>query len=67
MVHGTADHVYFIRVAQVAPFDQQAFDSKKQELLKNLSAESERLVIGSFVASLFRNATIELNESLLQN
>jgi len=55
---------YVLRLDQVQELDQEVFNEKKNELSGQLTNEEMRLFIVGFVASLFRNAKIETNESI---
>lgn len=52
---------YIMRLDAIEPFNQEAFEAKKDGLLNQ---EEMRLYIMGFVASLFRNAKIETNETI---
>lgn len=56
---------YLVRLDEVEPFNQQEFEHKREELKKQLYGEYARMLAEGFVASLGRNATITINESLL--
>jgi hypothetical protein len=56
---------YLVRLDEVEPFNQQEFEHKREELKKQLYGEYARVLDEGFVASLGRNATITINESLL--
>ncbi len=57
---------YIIRLDEIAPFDATLFEQKKKELMANLLQEKKSLSMAGFVASLYRNAKINKNESLIR-
>ncbi len=61
-MHGQNGVMIF--VDELAPFDQKLFDAKKAALLGTLVQETRGLVEQSFVASLYKNATIKINEKI---
>ncbi len=56
---------YFISVGQVEPFKQESFDAHKDKIKALLYDEQKKIVQKGFIASLYRNATINLTKSLL--
>lgn len=56
---------YIGRLDGIGSFDQAQFNSKKQDITEALTNARMRLMVEGFVASLYRNATIEPNESLI--
>ncbi len=56
---------YLVRIDELEAFDAEQFNAKKKELEQALATERMRLLEEGFVASLYRNATIERNESIL--
>jgi parvulin-like peptidyl-prolyl isomerase len=56
---------YLIRVDEVEPFNEQEFVSKRKDVFQQMRVLYARMLAESFVASLSRNATITLHESLL--
>ncbi|GMU19391.1 MAG: hypothetical protein AMXMBFR12_05830 [Candidatus Babeliales bacterium] len=60
-------NAYIIRLDEVAPFDAVLFETKKKELQSGLSSQKKSLTMAGFVASLYRNAKINRNESLIRN
>jgi parvulin-like peptidyl-prolyl isomerase len=52
---------YIIRLDEVAPLKQDAFDAQRQSLSEKTDRTRMTLVTQGFVASLHRNATINLN------
>ncbi len=57
---------YLIRLDEIEPFNEQEFTEKRKELMSKLSMENARILAEGFVASLRRNAIININESLLK-
>lgn len=60
-------NVYIIRLDEVAPFDAKLFEQKKNDLKMSLTGQKKNLTMAGFVASLYRNAKIKQNESLIRN
>lgn len=54
---------YLIRLDEVEPFKAEEFEAKKAEMAKELEMQEMRLYLAGFVASLYRSAKIEQNES----
>lgn len=54
-------HGYVIRLEEVAPLKEDAFEAKRQILTEKVGRARMMLVTEGFVASLRRNATINLN------
>lgn len=54
---------YIIRLDDVAPFDQTLYEKKKDELRNTLLHQKKSLTMAGFVASLYRNAKINRNET----
>jgi len=52
---------YVIRLDELAPFKEDAFEGKRQSLSEKIGQARMMLVTQGFVASLHRNATIKLN------
>ena len=57
---------YLIRLDEIAPFDQALFDEKKKTLSAELEQQKKAVTMAGFVASLYRNAKINKNESLIR-
>lgn len=57
---GTA---YIIRLDSIAPFDQALYGQKKAALYSSLGQQKKSLTMAGFVASLYRNAKINRNET----
>ena len=60
-------NVHIIRLDEVAPFDPALYEQKRNDLKMNLSSQKKNLTMAGFVASLYRNAKINKNESLIRN
>lgn len=60
-------NVYIIRLDEVAPFDANLYGQKKNDLKMSLTQQKKNLTMAGFVASLYRNAKINKNESLIRN
>lgn len=60
-------NAYFIRLDEVAPFDSALYMQKKNDLKMGLGQQKKSLTMAGFVASLYRNAKINKNESLIRN
>ena len=56
---------YLIRLDEVASFDQDLYKEKKSDLTEQLEQVQKDLMFKGFVASLYRNATIETNKEIL--
>jgi len=56
---------YFIRLDEIEPFDKDEFEMKKTEISNAINRENKQLLSNGFVASLYRNATIETNEKII--
>lgn len=63
VVHDSAG--YLIRVSQAEPFSQERFDAHKNIIAHAIYEEQKQLVQRGYIASLYRNATIKITESLL--
>lgn len=50
---------YVMRLDEIEPFDEKQFEEKKGELTQGLEYQRTRLFLAGFVASSYRNATIE--------
>jgi len=55
-----------VRLDKVQPFDEKDFEAKKAEIAQKMGQEESYFVLQGFVASLYRNAKIETNNSLLE-
>ncbi|MCX5924754.1 MAG: peptidylprolyl isomerase [Candidatus Dependentiae bacterium] len=64
MVKVTTDGGILIKVDALADFDAEAFALKQNSLNKELERKKEQLATQGFVASLYRNATIETNDNI---
>ena len=56
---------YLIKVEQVQEFDQKLFESNKNIIENLLYDEQKQMAQKGFIASLYRNATINLTKSML--
>jgi parvulin-like peptidyl-prolyl isomerase len=63
LVHG--DKGYIIKLSASEPFNQDGFDARKGIIASLLYDEQKQLVQRGYVASLYRNATIKITESLV--
>jgi len=57
---------YLFTLESVEPFDQEAFNEKREELLKTLKEEVTQLQFSSLIAFLHRAASIKVNEDTLK-
>jgi parvulin-like peptidyl-prolyl isomerase len=64
IVHAPASG-FLIRVNKIEEFDQKRFEENKAVIAQELYAQNKELLQKSFIASLYRNATINLTQSLL--
>ena len=62
MVHQTQRDGFLIRCDEVAPFDEKLFETQKSSLQGTILLERMRMMVGAFVASLYRDATIEISK-----
>ena len=58
-------HGYLIRLDEQEPLDDQVYLEKESAIKADLYREEIRRYVEGFVASLHRNATIDLNESII--
>lgn len=65
-VQQKGDKGFVIRLDEIAPFDQTLFQEKKKELFADLEQQNKSLLMAGFVASLYRNAKINKNESQIR-
>ncbi len=56
---------YLCKLDEVESFNQKEFDEKKEEIRKGLQTEASSLTLQAFVAFLHRNATIDVNKSIV--
>lgn len=56
---------YLVRLEALEPFNETAFEANKDALENKLYSEQTKLILEGFVASLYRNATISMNESIM--
>lgn len=64
VTHQDEGHGYVVRLAAIEPFNQEKFEEKRAEIVRNMRQQAMQQLHGSFVASLYRNATIERNKDL---
>lgn len=64
VMHQDSKDAHIIKLDSIEKLDLEAFNAKKSELSKQIAQEEMRLFIVGFVASLFRNAKIEINQSI---
>ena len=58
---------FIVRLDDKEPFNQELYEAKKEAISKEIDRSRGSLAMGGFVASLYRNATIVKNDSLLQS
>jgi len=56
---------YVMRVDEIGAFDKALFEQEKSKIRAEASKERSNLIMAGFVASLWRSATIEKNDTLL--
>lgn len=56
---------HLFKLEEIEAFNQEDFDEKKEDIRKGLQTEASDLAVESFVAFLHRNATIEVNKSII--
>lgn len=66
IAHTVADKAYLVRLDQVSAFDEAQFKAGQAAFMPQMLATQKRLVEQAFVASLFKNATIKVNEQLVK-
>jgi len=66
MTQEQGDKGFVVRLDDIEKFDPAAFQEKKNELLTDLERQKKSLLMAGFVASLYRNAKINKNESLIR-
>jgi hypothetical protein len=54
-----------IRLDTVAAFDENTYQAQKSDLVRTLAQAKKSMITGGFVASLYRNATIKSNETVI--
>ncbi len=64
--HESADRVIVIHLDAVAPFNEQQFNAKRGELLGQLFGRQKMLLEKAFIASLYKPATIKINDKLMK-
>lgn len=60
----TPEMGYLIKLFEIEPFDQKAYEAKKLKLAGALRQQQDNLLKEGFIASLLQNATIKVNNSL---
>jgi parvulin-like peptidyl-prolyl isomerase len=55
----TPEYGFVVQLAKIEPFDQELFEKSQEEVKTTLQRERQTAVMQGFVASLYRNATIE--------
>ena len=65
LAHETTGDGFLIRLDDLEPFDEEQFIAARTEIKDKLEGMRTRLYLEGFVASLYRNATIETNESII--
>lgn len=55
---------HLIRLDEIEPFNEKSFAEHKDEIIRAAQSAKMRLLAEAFVASLYRNATIETNQSV---
>ncbi len=65
LTHQSDENGYVIRLDEISPLDQQEIEAKGVETAQNFEQERIQQYLEGFVASLYRNATIETNESVV--
>lgn len=66
VAHNAADKAYLVRLDQVSAFDEAQFKEHQAEFMPHMISMQKRLLEQAFVASLFKNATIKVNEQLVK-
>jgi PPIC-type PPIASE domain. len=61
----SGDNGYVIRLDEITPLESEEMGAKGEELVQNFKQERTQQYLEGFVASLYRNATIETNESVV--
>ena len=56
---------YLITISQVEPFNQESFEAHRKKITALLYEEQKKIIQKGFIASLYRNATINLTKQLL--
>ncbi len=65
LAHETTRDGFLIRLDDFEPFNEEQFVAVRTEIKDKLKGMRARLYLEGFVASLYRNATIETNESII--
>lgn len=56
---------FLVRLDQIEPFNQAEYEQKRAAIIEELGVERGQQLLEGFVASLYRNATIDTNESVI--
>jgi len=62
MVHQVQHDGYLIKCDAIAPFDEALYNTHKDTLRNQITLDRMRMMVGAFVASLYRAATIEISK-----
>ena len=65
MLHQGDTHGFLMRLDEIEPFNEANYQQKRSEIAQSLASQRGQQVMEGFVASLYRNATIETNESVI--
>ncbi|HBR70387.1 TPA: hypothetical protein DIC20_04480 [Candidatus Dependentiae bacterium] len=60
------DTGFIVCLEQIAPFDEKIFEEQKQALRQQMYQEQKQLTQEAFIASLYKNATIKVNEKIIK-
>lgn len=61
-----AETGFIVCLEQIAPFDEKVFEEQKHALKQQMYQEQKQLIQEAFIASLYKNATIKLNEKIIK-
>ncbi len=64
ITHESDKQGFLIRLDEIEPFNEEDFTAKKADISRKMGKERAMLWSNGFIASLHRNATIKLNETL---
>lgn len=56
---------YLVKVINIEPYNQESFEANKNTIANLLYEEQKQVVQRGYIASLYRNATIKITESLV--
>lgn len=65
LIHQHGAYGFLIRLDEIEPLDTQKFAKERSGIAQKLEAERLQQYLEGFVASLYRNATLETNESVI--